>query len=311
MDERLTAFLSENRSQFARSTEPATGDAGELATAEDFDGQTKRTVLVTAVDERTQVLQVLLVTNEIDMATDFDLLIEAGDSQAGYDLLAQGELYGSLFREQLRTHLGNIKLEDASAVANAVRSDAQSLRHHRAGPPVAHEHDPRREFKETELKDLRKLTQVCREFLLDGAPSSLAPDLDAFLPPPPGTDLLQAQDHFFEILELVSEHPFEIDLFDFFSDDQLSELARWRTEFGLDLIARISAAGAINPTQDRSELVVADSPRASMLQTFAKSGVPTVAVVTSEKSAWNGVLIIEEEQGGTCRAVSRLVGANS
>lgn len=315
MDERLKSLIERARQEAPeRATRPAKGFVGELVVADSDSGDLRRSFLITKVDSRTRTLEVLLVTNEVDMATDLDLIITGESSQVGYDLLAEGELYGVLFPEQLRIHLGAIGEDLAKAAAFAVRTDGDSLPGPMAGPPLAHPDDPRRAFKEAELTELIAFTSACRRFLIDGVGDFASLDPQILLPPPVGTDPLEAQDRLFEVLDVIDEleksgSPSLANIFDFLSTEQLQEISRWRTEFGFDLLRRI------NKLSHGDELIPKDSetrndPRSLLVRSMAANNVRSTELWTLSSNSWEG-LLVEESEDRMCRATPRLVGATA
>lgn len=313
MDERLKRLIDELGPKVPdRANGPAEGSPGELAVASADSGDVRRTFLITSIDDPTQTVGVLLASNEIDMATDLDLIIEAEDSGAGYDLIAQGELYGVVFPEQLRTHVGAVPAQLASDASQALRTDGESLATHMTGPPLAHPFDPRRSFKEAELLDLQKFTASCRRFLVDGVADFVSIDPLILLPPPAGTELMDAQDRLLEVLDALEElerscRTSLVNLFDFLSNEQLIEMARWRSEFGFDLLSKIhnmSTGEELTPPLD----VFVDDSRTSLIRAMASHDIPAVEIWTLGSDAWKG-LLVEGSDDGMCRATAKLVGA--
>ena len=306
MDDRLRRLIEQVGTTVPdRATSPATGVAGELAVASSESGNFRRTFLITSRDDRTQTVGVLLVTNEVDMATDLDMIIDAKESGAGYDLMAQGELYGVIFPEQLRNHVGEVAEVVAGDASRALKTDGESLVNYVVGPPLAHPDDPRRSFKEMELRDLQQFTASCRRFLVDGVAEFVSIDPLILLPPPLGTDKLEAQDRLFEVLDAMdelerSQRNSLLNLFDFFSHDQLTEMSRWRTEFGFDLLSKIhnmSIGEVLAPPSEQS----ADDSRSSLIMAMASHEISAVEIWTLDSETWGG-LLVEGTVDGMCRA---------
>jgi len=84
---------------------PSGGLVGELVIA--AAPGVRRHVLITSRDGDT--LTVLLATNRTEMATDLDVIVTGAESSAPYDLLVQGELYGSISAEQVGSLVGRFR----------------------------------------------------------------------------------------------------------------------------------------------------------------------------------------------------------
>ena len=127
-DDRLVAAIAAHHAQHAPTPHVrALGAAGELAVAESFGGSVRRVVLVTGADDSTRTLSIVMATNQIEAATDLDVLVDRNDSGAQYDLVVEGELYGPIFSEQLDDLVGFAGAGLAQAIATALETDGDSL----------------------------------------------------------------------------------------------------------------------------------------------------------------------------------------
>lgn len=138
---------------------------GSLAVVDSCDGKTRRMAIVTDVDA--DVCRVQLVTNYLEMATDFDMRVTESDTGFPTTLLIQPELYGSIFPNQIVRIVGAIAPELVAAVKNSLASDGESVPIDRSGLPLGWLDDPRRAFKEEELDDLVNLVKECRQRLIE------------------------------------------------------------------------------------------------------------------------------------------------
>ena len=314
MDERIRQMVEQLRPSLqSPQTSAPDGVVGELVVADG--GHNPRVFLITSADSTTRTLGVMLATNAVEMATDLDMLIGAAESGAAYDLVVQAELYGQVFPEQLRKLVGKIDEATTLQASESLKSDGASLAERpMAGPPLVYGDDPRRAFKHEELEDLRAICSECRRFLIDGVANFATVDPSILLPPPPGSDPLDAQDRLIEILDLLDEFQKSgqhvlAHLFDLLSVEDFGQIDRWRTEFGFDLVRRVfeMADGSEIPFEVEPGV---DDPQSSILQSLSNAEIPTVTMWTVRDEAWDG-LRFEETDSGVCRASARLVGASA
>lgn len=294
-----------------RGPVPTEGDPGALVVASSSDLRRRRVVLVTAADDATKTLNVLLASNRSEMATDLDLIVRADESGAPYDLVVQAELYGPIFQEQLDRHVGEIDAEATQDVAHALDSDGESLAGREVGMPLGGLDDPRRAFKGNELEELLDLVAACRMWLANGRSDATDLDPSALFPPPKGTPMDEAHDALFELQRLLDRfesagHRFSFDVVALLEEQSFSELQRWRTEFGFDLWARLWRITC--EPDDLPSVEKAEDVRSTVVAAYAAAGVSTLDQWTVSSRAWESTLI-RTSGGGICRSRA-LVGVS-
>ena len=123
-------------------------------------------VLVTAVDGATQSRTVTLLSPDLEFGISADLVLLPEDTDLGYALLAESDIFGYVWAVQLDRQLGRVDSSVLEALTALRDDDAVELPV--AGPPVVERSDPRWDFKLHELKRLRSLTSHCTRELIDG-----------------------------------------------------------------------------------------------------------------------------------------------
>jgi hypothetical protein len=289
------------------------------------DTEVRRLVAVLETSDETRTATILLVTNEIENATDLDLIVDPGDAGLPYATMIQSELYGPLFIEQLQGRLGWITDDVRHAVAGALASDGESLDGYKTGLPLGDFADPRRAFKVRELDELEQLVAECRRWL-GGEPADVRLlDPELLLPPPPGTPIDDAADQFLELLDVLNEMgersvSIPAGLLDSLSDvGFVDEVCRWRTDFGFDTSRVLSVIRVIDEemhTATRSDgSHVSDRRTASAINRYlegqAERGCLVIEIHTVAR-CWSDqpeVLVVEANSGYACRARGRLLEA--
>ena len=315
-DDRLVAAIAAHHAQHPPAPHVrALGSIGELAVAESLGGGLRRVVLVTGADESTRTLNIVMATNQIEAATDLDVVVDRNNSGARYDLVVEGELYGPIFSEQLDDLVGFAGVGLAQAVANALKTDGDSLAEFDVGLPLAGTEDPRRSFKESELLDLTELVSSCRQWLAGARSEITTLDPEMFIPPPVGTPIEEVFARLDELLEVLDTfeaegHLISVDLRDRLSEVAAEDLQRWHTECGVDVWSRLLRIAH----QDRFEILEADDSsdlRELDLQSRARAGFQTVDFMTSASHQWSDPILIasEPELKMSCRGRA-VVGAS-
>jgi hypothetical protein len=277
--------------------------------------------IVVARHDSTSTLTIHLATNEVEQATDLDLILD-GDTEGGlsFPLVLQSELYGPVFEEQLQGSSARVAETTADALTNALTTDGESLDRHRRGSALIGPDDPRREFKRQELADLDLLVSACRSWLAGEASSIEILDPELLLPPPEGTPVEQALDQFLELLDVIEEMPDDTlhlpsEMIALLGEAGLiDEIVRWRQDFGLDaarVLSRFTVSESplqlLDPDQSTEPLAPnrrADSALKPLLQSQAEGGQPTVDIRTTRR-CWtldNNVAVITHASGSRCRA---------
>lgn len=144
-------------------------DIGAICRAQPMDpGPPCALVLVTAVDESTQSVAVTLLSPDMELGGSADIVITREDSGLAYELLAESDVFGYVWRVQLDRVLGCVDQQVVDAIS-ALRQDDWVGRPV-AGPPILERSDPRWSFKLSELERLQALTAHCSRQLVDGGP---------------------------------------------------------------------------------------------------------------------------------------------
>lgn len=286
----------------------------------------RRLVAVLGRNDEMGTVDVLLVSNEIENATDLDLIVEAGDAGLPFTAMIQAELYGPLFIEQLQGRVGSISDGERNAVATALVTDGASLDEQMTGLPLGDYSDPRRAFKKSELYDLEELVAQCRRFLAEEPADVKVLDPELLLPPPSGTSLDDAAERFLEVLDVLVEmenRSVTIDAALLALLDEASfidEISRWRTDFGFDP-SRVLAS--IRVIEDEVEVVFSvgveptstgrrtDDAVNTYLEGQAERGCPVVDIHTMQR-CWSdqpGVRFVVAGSGNACRGRARVLEA--
>lgn len=205
-------------------------------------GGPRQMAVVTWVDPEEQIIGVVLVSNELEQATDLDVVVTGEEARAPFDLLLEAELYGPIFTEQVVGRVGRVARPVVDALNSSISTDGESVQGYQGGPPLAGADDPRRRFKSEQLPTLRHLTRAAMSWL-SGAPGDVTVlDPAMFLPPDPIAGIERGMDQGLALLDAMktfSEQgrmlPTEFTaIFD--NDEVLGEVRRWRTEFGVDVL---------------------------------------------------------------------------
>ncbi|MGV0874956.1 hypothetical protein [Mycolicibacterium sp. XJ879] len=124
-------------------------------------------VLVVDSDPRSYSFTVVLLTPDVELATDRDIYLSPDSTGLPYALAAQTDVFGYVWNVQLKTI--------ASLSGEMVRDlfprnpPADAIPHqHRAGPPLDSSSDPRWANKVAELDRLKAVTGDCTRQLIDG-----------------------------------------------------------------------------------------------------------------------------------------------
>jgi hypothetical protein len=148
-------------------------------TRQENDGEDfSRLVLVLDVDQEEPVVTVCLVTNETDLAIDTDLIVPAATSGLPLDIVVETNLVGNVWKFQLVGDrvLGSLPPEVLDVVAALEAGNPPEGGDLTRGLPMSGADDPRRNFRESELADLKRLTAECERHLLDGGLGAPVPD---------------------------------------------------------------------------------------------------------------------------------------
>jgi hypothetical protein len=144
-------------------------------------------ILVIGTDVAPSTVTVALLSPDIELATDRDMMLDQADTGLPYALLAQSDVFGYIWAVQLDAWLADAPTAVVDAIAQSASGGA-SGHITPAGSPVLSGEDPRWRFKEAELARLTALSTECTEQLLEG---EIHTHVDPFaLRPPEPDDLL-------------------------------------------------------------------------------------------------------------------------
>lgn len=131
----------------------------------------ERLGLIVSADEELPVAHVLLVSPLVEYRTAVDFLLEPSKTSAPMPLIAECDLRGSVWFDQLRACVGRCEPSLATqldAVGAGALPDAVSLEQSGFGLPARDARDPRWAWKLAELDALNMLTHDCDQRMLDG-----------------------------------------------------------------------------------------------------------------------------------------------
>jgi hypothetical protein len=159
---RAAASNSERfRPQDDRGGLPRVGDI-RLARALPSSSKTQRLALVLRVNERLNHAEVCLLSNERDMASDFDVLLPRDETGLPFQLIAELDLVSPMYLIQLTDLFGQVEsgpFMDGLQLASS--GNFSVIKPALRGLPIRGQADPRWAFKENELSALQELSRQC------------------------------------------------------------------------------------------------------------------------------------------------------
>jgi hypothetical protein len=306
-----------NRPRKSLSSQNREVKVGDLVTVESTPPSSERCIgLATHIDPDDRIVTIFLTSNEVECATDFDVVVSAKVSGLDFDLLIEGEVYGPIFSDQIVDVIGSLPESLHVGVSRAVTSDGDSLLDLQAGLPLGSYSDIRRMFKRAELRRLENFAGSALVWLSRTPSTYTTLHPSTFLPPKPGTPIEEAQEHALALLEVIHdfrEHDRQVphELLEAIDDQDLSsEMRRWRIEFGIDILSpllKIQRNSRIHedtgPTIDSTH-----SPLDRLMKTLARNGQFAVDFLTLDSTEMygNSWIVEDEESKQCCRG--RIVG---
>lgn len=294
---------------------------GDLAVAQPRgnEPEMRRIVAVMRVDEMTKTAMINLGTNELEGASDLDVILSPEETGLPFGFCIQAELYGPVFMEQLRMVVGSLPDGLPNLISKSLVTDGESIDGLKIGLPLSGADDSRRYFKDQELKDLNRLVSSCRDWLAGHGAEARTFDPELLIPPPTGTPIERAEDAFLELLDAMEQantsNQISSELIVLLDDEHiLSEISRWRSEFGLDAARVLSRFCVTDQTAVDLTSLRRRGPEhilESYLEIQATAGIRTVDVYTSADSALRirAIVISESLNGSLCRGRAQLVVA--
>jgi predicted NBD/HSP70 family sugar kinase len=126
-----------------------------------------RLILIVGVDSQTDSVLAMLTTNEIEMATDQDVVMPGSRLGLPFPVVFETDLIGSLWVSQLEPPIGVIPDETLEALLRLRHGlHAPELLPHQ-GLPVDGTSDPRWRFKLEELRVIQALSAACTAYLVE------------------------------------------------------------------------------------------------------------------------------------------------
>ena len=270
----------------------------------------RRLALISARDDATGSMDVLLIAPEVEMATDLDLILARQVSGLEFESMAQAELYGPVFWEQAESLEGRVPETLRAAMARALETDGESLEGLPRGVPLAGSDDRRRKFKADELFDLDDIVGSCRSWLAGDPSETTLLDPWLLIPPPAGTPREEAEDQFLDLLDALeaSRNALAVlssDLIMLLAErGLLDEMLRWRTEFGLRVVETLERYFDHPDLSDDRSFDTGVDVLVAYLRLLAGSGYRTADVWSRGESSLltSELLVIEGPDGRRCRA---------
>jgi hypothetical protein len=119
----------------------------------------RRSVLVLDADQRTGSIHIALMSNQTDLATDDDLVLEPSRTLAPYRLMVETGLHTKLDWRQAETRIGTISDELLDMILDFIWDDRpDALEELRGLPYPDRTQEPLLAFQEEEVKEFRELT---------------------------------------------------------------------------------------------------------------------------------------------------------
>jgi hypothetical protein len=142
---------------------------GEIRLARALSTPAQRLVLVLRVRAELNYAEVCLLSNESDMMSDFDVLLNRSETGLPFDVVAQLDLAAPVYLIQASDLFGCVRSETlVQELEAASGGDVQSLSPGVRGTAIRGPADPRWGYKEAELSSLHVLSRECAQDLSEG-----------------------------------------------------------------------------------------------------------------------------------------------
>jgi hypothetical protein len=140
---------------------------GEVWLARAMPGeQVARVVAVLDADDRAEAIHAALVSTDVDLATDKDLVLPPAHSGIGFPIVVQCDVVGPLWMNQLVVRIGSLAREQREAAVLAAQigtvgnTGYAQLPGHFRGPPVRNAFDWRLRHKRFEVNAMLALSRT-------------------------------------------------------------------------------------------------------------------------------------------------------
>jgi len=150
-------------------------DRGELPQVADIrliralSSGAQRLALVLRVCTEQNFVVICLLSNEVDMMSDFDVLLTREETGLPFDVVAELDLTVPVYLIQASSLFGRFRSADLlRQLQTASAGDIESVGPGLRGQPIRGQTDPRWEYKEKELAALQELSHECTHSVVEG-----------------------------------------------------------------------------------------------------------------------------------------------
>jgi hypothetical protein len=142
---------------------------GEIRLARALSTTAQRLVLVLRVRAELNYAEVCLLSNELDMMSDYDFVLARGDTGLPFDVVAELDLAAPVYLIQTSNLFGRVRSKTLTQELEAAsKGDVRRLSPSLRGMPIRGPADPRWGYKEAELSSLYQLSRECAHDLSEG-----------------------------------------------------------------------------------------------------------------------------------------------
>lgn len=132
---------------------PTTIEVGQIWSVLSREKDDARCVLILSI---TDLLEVCLVSNDMYMQTNYDVLLDSGTP---FKLVAETDITGFIDETRLRNYIGCVSQKDVKSFRGMCRrGNTDGVSSLKKGTPIYHSNDPRVEFKGNELDFMHSIS---------------------------------------------------------------------------------------------------------------------------------------------------------
>ncbi|UXA14087.1 hypothetical protein KXD97_10065 [Mycobacterium sp. SMC-8] len=299
MNARRDSWLSKLKAKYPRIDADADGGGqpsiGSICRAEPMDRSADNVlVLVVDSDPRSYSFTVVLLTPDVELATDKDVYLSVEATGLPYALAAQTDVFGYVWNVQLKT-IGSLPGEMVRELFSRNPPMDTIPDEFKAGPPLDSPSDPRWANKIAELDRLNAVTGDCTRQLIEGE-QDLIVDPVSFRLDPVGLSDFDLVDFVLDVVTMVERGEVSMPAWlmrGIMSDRELEEsYRRWGL---LDLYSTLTQVlnqklWSIDDEPDAPDFAAVDRPGLELLQAqvlldSAASGTTFVKFVGRSRDA--------------------------
>jgi len=167
--ERVRSLVMNRERFIPRTDRSELPQVGDIRLIRALSSQAQRLALVLRVFGEFNYAEVCLLSNEIDMASDFDALLSREETDLPFDLIAELDLTAPVFLVQAGSWFSKLRSEDLlRQLQGASVEDVEKIGPGMRGQPIQGQADPRWKYKEKELTALQELSRECTYSLVEG-----------------------------------------------------------------------------------------------------------------------------------------------